>query len=110
MRLPAHLEVAAMLRRVQGEGGFATVLHKGERDGGTILISLVDRGAPSRLYERMPQLSGQPTWALIRAEGTDPQDYADYLSRRATQDRDVWIIELDIPNGERFIGFVDQTG
>ena len=106
MRLPAHLEVAALLRRTQAEGGFATVLHKGEADAGSILVSLVERGGPGRLYERMPQLTGERAWTLIRSEQAgEPQDYAEYLARRAKQDADLWIVELDIANGERVIGF-----
>jgi hypothetical protein len=103
-RLPAHLEVASLIRRVQAEGGFATVLHKGERDAGTILVVLAENGANFRLYERMPQLDGSRQWTLNRVQ--DPEnktDFQEYLDRRATQDSDTWIIELDIADGERFI-------
>jgi len=103
-RLPAHLEVASLIRRVQAEGGFATVLHKGERDAGTILVVLAENGANFRLYERMPQLDGSRQWTLNRVQ--DPENKTDsqeYLDRRATQDSDTWIIELDIADGERFI-------
>jgi len=103
-RLPAHLEVASLIRRVQAEGGFATVLHKGERDAGTILVVLAENGANFRLYERMPQLDGSRQWTLSRTQ--DPEnksDFQDYLDRRAAQDSDTWILELDIADGERFI-------
>ena len=106
MRLPAHLEVAALIRRVQAAGGFAAVLHKGEREAGTILVSLSERGAPARLLERLPRADGERVWTLARAEDpSDRQAYADYLGRRVAQDRDMWVIELDIADGERLIGF-----
>ena len=70
-RLPAHLEVAALIRQVNAEGGFAAVLAKGERDAGTILVVLAHNGGNPRLFERMP---------------------------------DLWIVELDVAKGERFIG------
>jgi hypothetical protein len=103
-RLPAHLEVAGLLRRVQAEGGFGTVIHKGERDAGAILIVLTCNGKQTTLWERMPSLDGTRKWSSIRDE--DPEnryEFSDYLTRRSTQDRDTWIIELDIANGERFI-------
>ena len=106
MRLPAHLEVASLIRRAQAGGGFAAVLHKGEREAGTILVALTDRGEPSRLFERLPRPDGKPIWTLTRTE--DPEDrlaFTDYLARRARQDPDVWVVELDIAEGERFIGF-----
>ena len=103
-RLPAHLEVAGLLRRVQQEGGFATVLARGEADAGTILIVLADRSAPQRAYERMPRADGARPFALSRtADPAEPQAFAEWLDRRRAQDQDLWIIELDIPQGERFI-------
>ena len=104
-RLPAHLEVAGLLRRVQQEGGFATVLARGEPDAGTILVVLADRAAPQRAFERMPQVDGTRAWACSRtADPQDPVAFADWLDRRQAQDQDLWIIELDIPQGERFVG------
>jgi hypothetical protein len=109
-RLPAHLEVAALLRRTAAAGGFAAVLHKGEPDAGTILIALCERGGGGRLFERMPQLDGTRAWTPVRSEADDPAGYADYLARRARQDPDLWIVELDIAAGERFIGFAGPNG
>ena len=104
-RLPAHLEVAGLLRRVQQEGGFATVLAKGEADAGTIMVVLADRDAPQRAFERMPQMDGTRAWTCSRtADPQDPSVFAEWLNRRRTQDQDLWIIELDVPQGERFIG------
>lgn len=108
-RIPAHLEVAALIRRVQAEGGFGTVLNKGERDAGTILVVTTRNGENSRLYERMPQLDGSRAWACAIKQDIDKkQDFEDYIARRRHQDPDVWILELDIVHGERFIGLSDE--
>ena len=104
-RLPAHLEVAGLLRAVNQAGGFACVLHKGERDAGTIIIICAEKGANRRLFERMPSPDGTRQWVLIRNEDIDnKQSFDEYLTRRAAQDPELWIVELDIANGERFIG------
>ncbi|MET1756902.1 DUF1491 family protein [Novosphingobium sp. RD2P27] len=104
MRLPTHLEVAALIRRVETAGGFATVLTKGERDAGTLLVVLVERGANARVYERLPQLDGSRKWSLAKAQNPqDPHELAGYLNRRGMQDPDLWIIELDVRDGERFV-------
>ena len=103
-RLPAALEVSALCRQVSAEGGFATVLHKGEADAGTLLVVLTENGSLARAYERMPQSDGERRWECARAqESDDGGAFSDYLARRSTQDPDVWIIELDIADGERFI-------
>ena len=81
------------------------VVAKGEPDSGSILVVIMTNGANSRIYERMPQANGERGWCLARQEDSlNPRDLADYLIRRQTQDSDLWVIELDIPQGERFIG------
>ena len=57
-RLPAHLEVSALIRAIESNGGFAAVLEHGERDAGTILVLTKHRDELATLYERMPQLDG----------------------------------------------------
>lgn len=81
------------------------MLHKGEADGGTILVVLLERGQPARVFERMPQLDGSRAWTQARVQAPDDKnEFAEWLDRRARQDPDLWIVELDIVNGERFIG------
>jgi len=105
VRLPAQLEVSALIRQVEAEGGFAAVIRKGEREAGTILIVLTENGQDMRAYERMPQLDGTRAWhCAMRQTGENARDFANYLERRANQDPDLWIVELDIAYGERFIG------
>ncbi|MFT4053190.1 MAG: DUF1491 family protein [Novosphingobium sp.] len=104
-RLPAHLEVSGLIRRVNAEGAFATVLAKGEHDAGTILVVLSHNGRDLRLYERMPQLDGTRPWRCSKTQAPEnPFEFQEYLDRRKRQDPDVWIIELDGADAERFIG------
>lgn len=104
-RVPAHLEVTGLIRAVEAAGGFAAVLHKGERDAGTILVVTMENGQNSCAYERMPQLDGTRGWSKKSLQDVDNTHvFSEYLERRANQDPDLWIVELDIANGERFIG------
>lgn len=108
MRLPTHLQVSALIRRVGGEGGFATVLARGDRDSGTMMVVLSDRGSLSTAYERMPQADGTRSWQVSRRqEANAPFAFGEYLERRKDQDRDLWIVELDVRDGERFIEELD---
>ncbi|MCW1382269.1 DUF1491 family protein [Novosphingobium sp. KCTC 2891] len=103
-RLPAAVEASALIRRAQAGGGFAMVLKKGDPDGGTILIVLLDNQGLGRLYERMPQLDGSRKWSCSKEQDIENKsDFEDYLARRGKQDPDLWIIELTVAEGERFI-------
>jgi len=103
-RLPAHLEISGLIRAVQSQGGFATVLAKGERDAGTILILTMENGGNGTLYERMPQLDGSRQFESVKVQDTEnPQELDEYLARRRRQDGDIWILEVDIAHAAQFI-------
>ena len=108
-RLPAHLEVSSMIRLAESNGGFAMVLHKGERDAGTILIISMFRGADMRLFERMPQLDGTRPFVLSKSQNSEkPREFDDYVARRRSQDPDIWVLEVDIDDPERFIALLPK--
>ncbi len=103
-RIPAHLEVNAIIRAVQAEGGFATVLSKGERHAGTLMVICCENGTNSRVFERMPQLDGTRKWVLSKEEDIEnPTEISDYLMRRAKQDDDLWVLEIDAVDATRFL-------
>lgn len=103
-RLPVQLEASAILRLAESQGGFGAVLAKGERDAGTILLVTTCRGTAGTLYERMPALDGSRSFVATKNENPEnPQEFSEYLARRRQQDPDIWLIEVDIADPERFI-------
>lgn len=108
-RLPAHLEASAIVRLAEAQGGFATVLAKGERDAGTILVVTLCRGRDGVLYEKMPQRDG--TRVFLAAKRENPEntlEFSEYLARRQHQDGDLWLIEVDIADPERFVAALNE--
>lgn len=104
-RLPAHVQVAGLIRRTQAEGGFATVLRRGEDDAGTLLVVLTEGGRNGRAYECMPLPDGTRGWHRSRVQDADnPLEFEEWLDRRKRQDSDLWLVELDMPKGERLLG------
>lgn len=97
-RLPAGLLVSALLRRVNDSGGLGAVLAKGDAHAGGILVILVDRDGPARVLERGVGPDGGS--ALI--ESTPADGTESYWRRRRQRDPDLWIVELDSPQAERF--------
>ncbi len=102
-RLATGVLVNALIRRAEGAGGSAMVLAKGDMTAGAVLLLLVERGANPRFFER--GLGPDGSAALIPS---GPQDFADdsevtaYWRRRRERDSDLWVVELDIAEGERF--------
>lgn len=103
-RLPAHLEIAGLIRAIESQGGFASVIAKGEHDAGSILLLTMYRGENAVLFERMPQLDGsRPFIAAKRQNSENQHEIQEYLEKRKRQDPDIWILEADIADGERFV-------
>lgn len=93
----------ALVRRAAGAGGFATVLARGDEHSGVILIQTLERGKEKGLFEQMPDFEGGYRLAPC---GPGPDEGAaaltQYIERRRKADPDLWIIELDIADAERF--------
>ncbi|RKF19041.1 DUF1491 family protein [Altericroceibacterium spongiae] len=103
-RLPTHIEISGLIRAVEEAGGFGTVLHKGERDAGTMLVICCEKGTNACLYDRMPTLEGGREWTMIKSQDTEkPLEFMEYWQKRVHQDPDVWVVELDIANAARFL-------
>ena len=102
-RLPAHLEVGAMLRLAETQGGSGMVLSRGERDAGTILLVTQRRGREAELFERMPGLDGSRAFTRTKAQDEEnPLEFSEYLDRRRRQDPDIWVVEIDVDDPVAF--------
>ena len=66
-RLPTHVEVAGILRRVAADGGFGTVMRKGDEERGSLLLFVSSRGRHVATLERILNLDGSYQLAARRA-------------------------------------------
>ena len=102
-RIASSILVGALLRRAEAEGGFGTVLAKGDPTAGAIAVLLTERGANPRLFERALQPDGSYAWTESGGKALDaPGELQSLLDRRRRFDPDLWLIELDIASTERF--------
>lgn len=108
-RLNASVEVAALIRRAQSAGDFATVLHKGDAERGAILIVVWSRGAYFGCLERTLGTGGY-NWGNVGPAAGDDAKVARFLAQRVEFDPDLWAIELDIAQPERFIAETIAAG
>ncbi|WP_019834193.1 DUF1491 family protein [Sphingomonas sp. PR090111-T3T-6A] len=110
-RLAARVEVSALIRRVEGEGGHAAVLRRGDPEAGAILLLLAERGAPKMLLERLLDPKGDYRWSPTGPHDlTKKEELSGYIERRRRFDSDLWIVELDVAGVERFAAGMISTG
>ena len=102
-RLSPGVEAGAIMREAQGRGDFAAVLRRGDPDAGALLVLLRERGQVAALLERVLAPDGSYGWRP--SPGLDPgneNSASSLLSDRQRFDPDLWVIELDVPDAERF--------
>ncbi|PZQ61978.1 MAG: DUF1491 domain-containing protein [Sphingomonas taxi] len=102
VRLPTHLAVGALLRRVNDSGGLAVVRASGDPQTGAVLLLIVE-GRGLRAMERMRGLDDRDSLVPAGPPSGDEPAVEDYWRRRRARDPDLWVIELDVPQAERFV-------
>lgn len=108
-RLSTHIEAAAIVRRAEVSGDFATVMKKGDPERGALLLLVTSRGRHVACLERLLGLDGGYRWDKVGPpENADSDSVAGFLAKRARFDEDYWAIELDVAQPERFIA--ETTG
>ncbi|MEO6580529.1 MAG: DUF1491 family protein [Sphingomicrobium sp.] len=103
-RLPARVEASALIRQAESNGGFGTILKRGDPDSGALVLLIAQKGVPIALVERQMGQDFAYRWTATESgESLRGNKFRDSLADRARFDPDFWLIELDIPDAERFI-------
>ena len=112
-RLATSVLVGGLMRKAQGEGGFAAILAKGDSTAGAVIVILHERGGPQRVLERILQPDGAYQWQETTGQVIDRitknEDVPAFVARRRRFDPDLWVVELDIPSAERFAAEMNET-
>jgi hypothetical protein len=109
-RLASSVLVTALLRRAEAEGGFGTVLARGDATAGAIAMVLVERGANPKFLERVLQPDGRYAWQETKLSMESDGELQALIARRRRFDPDLWILELDIVSVERFAAEMNSIG
>jgi hypothetical protein len=99
-RLPTHIWVDAHLRRCSVAGIPVTVVNRGERMGGTVMLKIYQAGVGCRLLSQLRDLDGKLSWYSAHADEIIDERTADeQISRTIARDSDLWVIEIESRDG-----------
>lgn len=107
-RLTSSIFVSAIIRRVNGAGGFAAVLRRGSEEAGAIFICVPERDGSVSLYGQAPQSvfaehdapsAGGRIFECL-GEGLSQVDVDARFEREARIDPDFWAVELELSGQE----------
>ncbi|MFN0046158.1 MAG: DUF1491 family protein [Sphingorhabdus sp.] len=101
-RLTSQFRISALKKLAEVDGGFATLLRKGDLTSGAILIIGQIRGGDPILFERYPAMDGTLAWHRVTLPiGGDDAEITKYWKNRILRDPDLWVLELDVASTER---------
>ena len=86
-------------------------MRKGDPERGALFLFVTSRGKHAACLERVLSLDGTYRWTRAGPpESASSMDVAEFLAKRARFDPDLWAIELDIADPERFIAETTAAG
>lgn len=109
MRLRSDIFVAALIRRAQAEGAFATLRRRGAAEAGAIFVLVVRPDRLSALYGPAPAGEDAPEGVarlftrMHASEWAEPAALEERLRREIAFDSDVWIVEIEDRQGRCFL-------
>ena len=110
-RLASSVLASGLIRLAESQGGFGSVLAKGDPTAGALAVLLVERGSNPRLFERLLMPDGTYGWQeSTPANLSGPGELQALIERRRRFDPDLWLIELDIASSERFAAEMNLIG
>ncbi len=103
MILASDVWARALIRRVELAGATATVARRGDARAGAVLVKTRDpRTGAAALYEQASRGEAEAVWMAPRAFASEAEVDA-HVARAARIDPDLWVIEIDDPDGARFL-------
>lgn len=97
--------VSALIRRAQIEGAFAGVVRKGDPDAGAVLVKVATLDGRARLYGPARNGAGERIWLDLSAGSLGDEERAvdEHARKRADNDPDVWLVEIEDKQGRHFL-------
>jgi hypothetical protein len=99
-RLRTEIWVMAHIRRCSGDGIPATVVRRGDANGGTVVVKLNQLDQGCRVLSQSRDIDGTMGWlgafdgALVSEAEADA-----YIGRAVMRDPDIWVVEIEDRNG-----------
>jgi hypothetical protein len=116
MRVKSHIWVSAYLRRLNSAFASAVLIRRGDADAGAIYIKVATLDGSCQVFaplsaelaEMMPSdsliLDEGRAWQPVYSPSALETEADAYLSRQAARDPDIWILEVETPDGQHLLG------
>lgn len=103
--LRSDIWVQALLRTAQSQGASGYVVRRGDETAGAVLVKVASLDGTARLLIPARDGVGERIYLDLtgKTAGPDEPSIDAYLAKRAAQDQDVWIVEIEDKLGRSFL-------
>lgn len=103
MSIATDVWVAALIRRAQLSGAFATVARRGDARAGSVLVKAYNpRTREGSLYAGAWGKDGERMW-MQPVDSRIESELDAYVTRTARYDPDLWVVEIEDVEGRHFL-------
>ncbi len=103
MLISSAVWVAALVRRVEQAGAFATVARRGDSRAGAVLVKTIDRRSGAcRLFSSAQRDEQTSVWIQPLKDASEAEIDL-HIARAERIDPDIWVVEIEDPDGPRFL-------
>lgn len=97
--------VAALLRRAQLGGAFATIVRKGDAERGEAVVKVSPARGKAVLYAPAFNPDGPLEFEALPRGVAEPSEAEvdELIARRLKADRDIWVVEIEDREGRHFL-------
>jgi hypothetical protein len=103
--LKTEFWASALIRRAGIAGAFAGVVRKGDTDAGAVMVKVASLDGKARLYAPARNGEGERIWLDLSAGplGDLEPDVDAHIRKRAENDPDLWVVEIEDKLGRHFL-------
>lgn len=103
IRLRTDLYIAALRQRATQAGAFVTIARKGDEDAGIIAVKIYGRGGRASALIETRDEDYAMAWRRLTDDMVAEKDVDSALAREASFDPDLWVVEIEDPEGRHFL-------
>ena len=102
LRLKSAIFVQALIRRAEGSGANAYLVRRGAEEAGAVFLKVNRLDGTSRVLS--PARRGEErVWTKPLGEAANAALCDAYFARQVRFDPDIWIVEIEDPEGRAFV-------
>lgn len=103
LAIATDIWVGALIRRAQLAGAFATVVRKGDPTAGAVLVKAYNpRSRDTSLFASAFRGEGERVW-MQPVDSHTEADLDAYVEKQRRYDPDLWVVEIEDPDGRHFL-------